>query len=132
MKCSGLEDKMGRYTLGSTRLFQRWRAFQGLFNVDVVEMEGAGSGERSVAQKWSLILRRFLILFGVRVHESRKVCKSVGFMAPNWSRKLRKTEMGEVVVMFLCDVMEFLDSMELSRLREHERIYKMTDQCLEM
>jgi hypothetical protein len=29
-------------------------------------------------------------------------------------------------------VMEFLDSMELSRLKEHERIYKMTDQCLEM
>jgi hypothetical protein len=102
MKCSGVEDRMGRYMLGSRRLLQRWRAFHGLSDVDVddVEMEGVGSGERSIAQKWSLSLCRFSIWFGVRVIESIEACSSMGSMAASWSRRPQKPEMERAVDMF--------------------------------
>jgi hypothetical protein len=75
MKCSGLEDRMGRYMSGSRRLVQRWRVFQGLFVVDVddvddvddAEMEGVDSGGKRF-----VIRSRFSIWSGVRVIESKK------------------------------------------------------------
>jgi hypothetical protein len=85
------------------RRLQRWRAFQGLFDADVAEIEDEGSGETSGPAKWFAIRRSASIWSGVSVHESRKACNSMGSKAANRSRTMQKSE--KAVVMVVWDVM---------------------------